>query len=165
MEGNFEVYQNGQAVGTVALSREGLYYRFRCRCSPLTESVTRLVWKADGNVLSLGILVPVGGCFGLDTRMAIKKCPGEKPEFMLVENGKEAMLQQPESAEKKPSEPEHTEALIHEAEEAPRQEQMRIVPIREDVPFEALEELKYAVLTQQDGQPAACITPPEEQDG
>lgn len=166
MEGNFEVYQDGQVVGTVALSREGLYYRFRCRCRPLTDAVTRLVWKADEDVISLGILVPMGGCFGLDTRVAAKKCSGEKPEFLLVENGREDLLQRPKPADLPSAEPEETPedgaALVGETEPEEIVSLSRFEPIREDAPFEALEELKNAVLAQQDGQLGALIIQPEE---
>ena len=88
MEGNFEVYQDGKTVGTVALTREGLYYHIRCRCKLDAEAVTRLMWKQGHDYVSLGILVPMAGGFGLDTRIAVKKCPGEKPEFVLVEKGR-----------------------------------------------------------------------------
>ncbi len=154
MEGNFEVYQDGKSVGTVALTREGLYYHIRCRCKLDAEAVTRLMWKQGHDYVSLGILVPMAGGFGLDTRIAVKKCPGEKPEFVLVEKGKEDLLKQA----KEILQPEEREDTIPQE----RNHQPEFVPIREDEPFPALEKLENAVLACQEEQLGALIREPEE---
>lgn len=165
MEGNFEVYQNGQSVGTVALSREGLYYHIRCLCRPKGEAVSRLMWKCDQECISLGIPVPMAGGFGLDTRMAVKKCPGEQPEFILVEKGKEDQLHRPVSDREIPQPKEDLDAESFPAQEADFREESaepQFIPIREEDPFPALEKLECAVLAHQDGQIGALISDPEE---
>ena len=91
-----------------------------------------MLWRSDSGVTSLGILVPMGGCFGLDTRVAVKKCPGEKPELILVENGREALIPRPRLPKMENVPETVTQERSHETE--------RVVPIREDAPFEALEQ-------------------------
>ena len=69
----FEIMLGAQSIGMVEVKREGLYYRFRCRCSLSGEVMHQLIIKCGENEYSLGILVPVGDKFGIDTRLPIKK--------------------------------------------------------------------------------------------
>ena len=73
MEGYFAIYLNGQSVGKVQVSREGLYYRFSARCQLTGDSVCRLM----ANDVSLCILVPLGDGFGLDTKQSAKRFSGD----------------------------------------------------------------------------------------
>lgn len=82
MEGYFEVYLHGQPVGKVEVRREGLYYRFRCRCQLSSQSVCRL----EANEISLGILVPMGNGFGLDTKLPVKRFGEAMWEFEVMPN-------------------------------------------------------------------------------
>lgn len=82
MEGFFAVYLNGQAVGKVQVKREGLYYRFTCRCRLSSQSVCKL--EASG--VSLGILVPMGDGFGLDTKLPAKRFPEGDWDFEVMPN-------------------------------------------------------------------------------
>ena len=82
MEGTFEIYLNGQTVGTVQVSREGLYYRFVCRCRISGSSVCRIL----ANGVSLGIPVPCGDGFELRTKLPIKRFPEESWDFQLMAN-------------------------------------------------------------------------------
>ena len=68
MEGTFEIYLNGQTVGSVQVSREGLYYRFSARCHLREKEMCRL----EANGVSLGIPVPEGDCFRLETKKPCK---------------------------------------------------------------------------------------------
>lgn len=69
MEGKYDVTLNGQAVGTVELNREGLYYRLSCRCRMVDNEIHRLY--ADGE--RIGVLVPERGALILNTKMAGKR--------------------------------------------------------------------------------------------
>ena len=82
VEGIFEINLHGQAVGTVQVSREGLYYRFSARCRLEQDVVCRL----EANSVSLGILVPIGSRFGLDTRLPVERFPGESWDFQIFAN-------------------------------------------------------------------------------
>lgn len=83
MEGTYEVTSAGQAVGTVMVSRQGLYCHFACRCHLTGEIMFRLILKQEGQSYDLGILIPRDGCFGLDTRLAAKTLGEGIPQFFL----------------------------------------------------------------------------------
>ena len=71
-------------IGRVRVERQGLYYLFRCRCRLSGETAFRLLASCGENQEDLGILVPMEGFFGLDTRRPIKRL-GEGPlSFRLV---------------------------------------------------------------------------------
>lgn len=84
MEGNYPVYFGKQAVGRVMVRREGLYYRFCCRCTLTGEVVCRLAVICEGEPVHLGILVPVGESFGLDTSLPVKRIGEIEPEFQVM---------------------------------------------------------------------------------
>lgn len=85
MEGNYEVFLNGNSVGQAEVIREGLYYRFRCRCD-LSGDVCKLMVTCGNHQENLGVLVPGKGGFALETKLPIKRFSGEKPEFIVVPN-------------------------------------------------------------------------------
>ena len=68
MEGPFEIYLNGQTVGIVQVSREGLYYCFSARCHLREKEMCRL----EANGVSLGIPAPEGDIFRLETKKPCK---------------------------------------------------------------------------------------------
>ena len=74
MAGNdYHVYIGKKAVGKVQVMRQGLYYRFICRCRIEDEGVKRL-WVSCGDKReSLGVLIPMGDGFGLDTKLPVKR--------------------------------------------------------------------------------------------
>ncbi len=73
-------------VGRVRAERQGLYYLFCCRCRLSGEAAFRLLAACGEKQEDLGILVPMEGCFGLDTRRPVKRL-GEGPlAFRLVSN-------------------------------------------------------------------------------
>ena len=83
MEEKYEVFHEGRSVGTVKLSREGLYYRLVCSCHASDGQIHRL-W-ADGE--KIGVLMPDRGALVLETRVAAKRIrPG--CSFSLDENRK-----------------------------------------------------------------------------
>lgn len=82
MEGNYDILLWDKPVGTAKVSREGLYYRFHCRCSMTEDTLCRVNVGTE----SLGILVPMGDGFGLDTKLPMKRFAGIVPEFRLVPN-------------------------------------------------------------------------------
>lgn len=73
MEENYAVYFGNRPVGKVQVTRQGLYYRFLCRCQ-LTGDVMCRLWVSCGDKReSLGLVVPVDGGFGLNTSLPIKR--------------------------------------------------------------------------------------------
>lgn len=117
MEGNYPVYFGNQQVGKVQVLRQGLYYRFHCRCRLSGEVVCRLYVTCGEKRESLGVVVPMGEGFGLDTRLAAKHLGAGEPSFALKPKG--------EPAEKKrvPISPEEPFAYLARLKDAYLEEQ------------------------------------------
>lgn len=86
LDGNYPVNFGGQAVGKVQVRRDGLYYCFFCRCRLSGDVVFRLAVTCGKRQENLGILVPDGDGFSLETRLAAKKLGGEELSFQLIPN-------------------------------------------------------------------------------
>ena len=68
-----ELTFGSKSIGRVWAERQGLYYVFRCRCRLSGEAAFRLLATCGKNQEDLGILVPIDGGFGLDTRRPVKQ--------------------------------------------------------------------------------------------
>lgn len=66
------------------VQRQGLYYRFICRCQLSGDVVCRLRVSCGGEAVNLGVVVPTGAGFGLDTRLPVKRFREGEPVFSLV---------------------------------------------------------------------------------
>ena len=87
MENTYSVRFGTQDVGKVQVKREGLYYRFFCRCRLSGDVVCRLVAVCGGKEENLGVVVPVEDGFGLDKKIPAKRL-GEGPmEFYIATKG------------------------------------------------------------------------------
>lgn len=86
MVGTYEIRLGSSPVGHVTVERQGLYYRFSCRCN--LKGMNRLVVSSNGNREDLGILIPMDGAFGLEKRIPVKRLGEGNPEFLLM--GKES---------------------------------------------------------------------------
>lgn len=86
MVGSYVVTFGGHSVGKVQVLREGLYYRFICRCILTGDVVFKLMVRCGGKEESLGILAPAGDGFGLETRLASKRLADGEPEFWVAPN-------------------------------------------------------------------------------
>ena len=84
MEGNYPVYFGDQAIGRVMVQKEGLYYRFCCCCTLSGDVVCRLAVVCDAEQIHLGILVPMGESFGLETRLPMKKIGERQLRFQVL---------------------------------------------------------------------------------
>lgn len=65
----FDVTQGGQAVGTVELTREGLYFRVFCRCRMNDREIHRLYAGEE----KIGVLIPENGVLILEKKVASKR--------------------------------------------------------------------------------------------
>ena len=79
----YEVFQNGEVVGTVEAIREGLYFRFVCRCQPSDRDMIRLWMICGEQETDLGLCVPLDGGFGTEKRIPAKQCGPGAPRFCL----------------------------------------------------------------------------------
>lgn len=84
MEGNYGVYFGSEQAGKVQVLRQGLYYRFICRCHLSGDVVCRLQVRCNGAEESLGVVIPMDGGFGLDTRLPVKRLGQGTMEFRLI---------------------------------------------------------------------------------
>lgn len=84
MEGNYGVYFGKQMAGKVQVQRLGLYYRFQCRCQLSGDIVCRLSVRCGDKRESLGVVVPMDGSFGLDTKVPVKRLGEGEMMFSLV---------------------------------------------------------------------------------
>ena len=71
-------------VGKVQVLREGLYYRFFCRCRLSGDVVCRLAVRCGEKEENLGVVVPVGDGFGLDKRLPVKNLGEGEMTFFLM---------------------------------------------------------------------------------
>lgn len=83
MVGSYDARMGDKVVGTVKVERQGLYYRFSCRCSLSGEVMQRLWLRCGGKETDLGLCVPVDGTFGTQKRLPVKQCGEGTPEFIL----------------------------------------------------------------------------------
>ena len=72
-----------QQSGRVQVQRQGLYYRFQCRCRLTGDVVCRLYVSCGGKRENLGVVVPMDGGFGLNTRVPVKRFLEGEPKFSL----------------------------------------------------------------------------------
>lgn len=84
MEGNYDVYLGDKPIGKAYVTREGLYYRIRCRCQLSGEVICKLTVTCDKHQENLGVLVPMEGDFGLETRIAAKRLGEGEPRFRVM---------------------------------------------------------------------------------
>lgn len=84
MVGDYDVYLGKQQSGRIQVRRQGLYYRFSCRCRLTGDVICRLYVSCGGKGENLGVLVPMDGGFGLETRIPVKRFGEGEPAFTLV---------------------------------------------------------------------------------
>lgn len=79
-----ELTLGGKTVGKVQVLRQGLYYAFHCRCRISGETAVRLLARCGERREDLGVLVPMEGGFGLDTRRPVKHLGEGEIQFLLA---------------------------------------------------------------------------------
>ena len=73
LEGIYDIFLGEIPVGKVEVERQGLYYRFDCRCKLTDDGMYRLMVECDGHHENLGIPMPSGGEFRLTRKLAAKR--------------------------------------------------------------------------------------------
>lgn len=129
MDGNYGVYFGKEMAGKVQVKREGLYYRFTCRCQLSGDVVCRLHVACGDKRESLGVVVPMDDGFGLDTRIPVKHLGEGEMEFRLIPK---------------------QESMRETAGET-------FVPVYPEEPFSYIERLKNAFLARKKGQVGVVI--------
>ena len=73
-----------KAVGKVQVQKCGLYYRIICRCRVTGDTVCRLCLQCGDRHLPVGVVVPEGDGFGLDTKIPAKRIGEGNLHFSLI---------------------------------------------------------------------------------
>lgn len=81
----YPVYQGQEQIGKVRLEKQGLYYRLSCRCA-VKDGMYRLTASCGEKQENLGILLPMGDGFGLDTRLPVKRLGEGEFHFRIQHN-------------------------------------------------------------------------------
>lgn len=84
MEGIYDVMLADEPVGTVEVTKQGLYYRFDCRCRLSGTVICRISLECDGKHESLGVLAPSGDRFCLSTKLPVKRFGKGEPRFTAL---------------------------------------------------------------------------------
>lgn len=84
MDGIYDILRGGEKIGKAEVHREGLYYRYKCWCNLTGEVMYRLTVSCGGKTENLGIPVPEGDCFYLNTRLPVSRFSQEDPVFRAV---------------------------------------------------------------------------------
>lgn len=79
-----ELFFGDRSVGHVLVERQELYYVFHCRCKLSGETTFRLFTSCGEKQEGLGVLVPMGNFFGLNTRRPVKRLGEGVLSFRLV---------------------------------------------------------------------------------
>ena len=80
----YDILLGGQPVGKATVQRQGLYYCFDCRCSLSGDVMHRLSVRCNGKTESLGLLMPDGNQFNLQTKLPVKRLGEGIMEFTAV---------------------------------------------------------------------------------
>ena len=69
----YPILRGGETIGQASVEKKGLYYYFSCRCSLSGEVIYRLVASCGEKRENLGVPVPEGETFVLNTRIPVNK--------------------------------------------------------------------------------------------
>ena len=159
MAETYDITFEAAPIGTARMEKQGLYYRFVCRCRLPEEGLYRIHVILGDKREDLGICVPVDGAFGMDKMISAKRLGEGTPAFELVIRD-----WQPPEQKKEPEEA-PAEEIIQAAEaltaEAPKPNEENqgeentetvetdreiFVPVTEEEPFDYLDRLEDAVM-------------------
>jgi len=97
----YDVTLQDSKVGKVEVTREGLYYRFRCKCQLPDAEIYTIVASNEKCQWNLGVCVPGANGACLDTRVAVKHIGETMGTFLAVSKEKSKQMMfipvQPES--------------------------------------------------------------------
>ena len=82
--GEYDIYMGENVVGTANVERQGVYYRFACRCHLSEDALCRVTVECDGHHENLGILAPQGKMFALVTKLPVKRFSQGQMHFRVI---------------------------------------------------------------------------------
>ena len=166
MAETYDITYEGATIGTASKEKQGLYYRFCCRCSLPDKSLYRIYAVCEQGMEDLGICIPIDGLFGMDKKIPVKRLGEGKLRFELLPKDwkpQEVVAQQAAATEEKKEEDvplSEVEISISEPEEESlpdESEEGIFIPVSEEEPFEYLDKLENAVMVIHDDIPGIVI--------
>ena len=86
------MYLRDERVGNATVLRQGLYCRVRCQCRFRREGFYRLHMVQGTQQRDLGILIPDGDSFVVDTSIKAMALQDQHLSFRIVQPGKERVF-------------------------------------------------------------------------
>ena len=84
MFGLYDIYRGAEKIGKAEVTREGLYYRFRCFCDLPEGEIYRLTVNCGSKAENLGIPIPSGDGFWLSARLPMSRFSDGEPFFRAI---------------------------------------------------------------------------------
>ena len=84
MVGTYEIRLGSAVVGKAEVEKQGLYYRFSCRCRLSGTTIYRVVVSCGEQQADLGVCIPMDGQFGTDKKIPCKRLAEGVPSFLLL---------------------------------------------------------------------------------
>lgn len=81
---DYAVIFGEKSIGKAHVTRQGLYYRILCRCRLTGDVLCRLEARCADRCVNLGILVPEGDGFGLETRIPVSRLGEGEMKFCVL---------------------------------------------------------------------------------
>lgn len=86
----YDLLLGSKAVGTVCAEKQGLYYRFSCRCNFADPGIYKVIASGEKGEVNLGTCLHMKTGFGLETRVPVKALGAEKLSFRVQAPAQEA---------------------------------------------------------------------------
>lgn len=80
----YQITWNGSSVGNAELHKEGMFYRFLCRCRLPNKGLYRVIVTDGENKYDLGICVPEGNGYSCVARVPCNQLKGNNLSFALM---------------------------------------------------------------------------------
>lgn len=84
MEGLYDIRLGNDRIGQAKVTKQGLYYFFDCRCDLTGRVLYKLVVVCGDQTEDLGICIPRGSQFGLETKLPVKRFGSAEPVFRVM---------------------------------------------------------------------------------
>ena len=144
MDEVYEITYADAAVGTARMEKQGLYYRFSCRCRLPKDGFFRIHVICADKRADLGICVPVDGMFGTDKKIPIKMLGDGAWTFLLRPN---EWVSEEMKTTAEPMKETIQEMLPED----------HFVPVSEQEPFADLDKLESAIMEIRSGKPGIVL--------
>lgn len=86
----YDLLLEHKKVGTAHVQRQGLYFRFKCRCDFEAPGIYKIIVTGDTGEINLGTCIPAGTYFSLETSLPVKAVGTGTLSFRVISPGRDA---------------------------------------------------------------------------